>query len=186
VPSLLDDDGQLYTTAKMAQLLEEATLDDLETEFRAQIETVLATGLQPTHLDWHCLHDGGREDVFDLTLRLAREYGLALRVGKPSSIAKVRQLGLPCSDHDILDSFSLDLAGKADQYAALLRALPPGLTDWAVHPGLDTTDARTIDPEGWPVRATDFAFLTSPQAREIIAQEGITLLSYASLQPLWR
>src|SRR4051812_17003603 len=186
VPSLLDDDGNLYTTKKMAQMLKAATLDDLETEFRAQIETVLASGLQPTHLDWHCLHDGGREDIFDLTLDLAREYGLALRVGKGSSIAKVRQLGLPCNDHDILDSFSLDLTSKADQYVALLRALPPGLTDWAVHPGSDSSSARSIDPEGWPVRASDFAFLTSPQAREIIAEEDITLLSYASLQPLWQ
>ncbi len=186
VPSLLDDDGNLYTTAKMTQMLKAATLDDLETEFRAQIETVLATGLQPTHLDWHCLHDGGRDDIFDLTLNLAREYGLAMRVSKPASIAKVRQLGLPCSDHDLLDSFSLDLASKADQYAAYLRSLPPGLTDWAVHPGLDTTNARSIDPEGWPVRSSDFQFLVSPQAKEIIAQEGITLLSYASLQPLWQ
>lgn len=186
VPSLLDDDGNLYTTAKMAQMLAAATLDDLETEFRAQIEMVLATGLQPTHLDWHCLHDGGRDDIFDLTVALAREYGLALRVSKPASIARVRQLGLPCSDHDLLDSFSLDLASKAEQYAAYLRALPPGLTDWAVHPGLDTTNARSIDPAGWPVRFSDFQFLISAQAKEIIAQEGITLLSYASLQPLWQ
>lgn len=186
VTSLLDEDGNLYTTAKMAQMLQAATLADLETEFRAQIETVLATGLRPTHLDWHCLHDGGREDVFDLTLDLAREYGLAMRSGKRSSIARLRGLGLPGSDHDILDSFSLDLSDKADQYAAYLRALPPGLTDWAVHPGLDTTDARATDPEGWPVRSSDFAFLISTQAREIIAAEGITLLSYASLQPLWQ
>ena len=37
----------------------------------AQIETVLAAGLAPTHLDWHCLRDGGRPDVFDLTRGLA-------------------------------------------------------------------------------------------------------------------
>jgi predicted glycoside hydrolase/deacetylase ChbG (UPF0249 family) len=186
VPSLLDDDGNLYTSAKMAQMLKAATLEDLETEFRAQIETVLATGLQPTHLDWHCLLDGGRDDVFDLTLNLAREHGLALRASKPSSIAKVRQLGLPSSDHDLLDSFRLDLATKSDQYAAYLRSLPPGLTDWAVHPGLGTTNARSIDPEGWPVRSSDLQFLVSQQAKEIIAQEGLTLLSYASLQPLWQ
>ena len=55
-----------------------------------------------------------------------------------------------------------------------------------MHPGLDTTNARSIDPGGWPVRSSDFQFLVSPQARDIIAQEGITLLSYASLQPLWQ
>src|SRR6266576_710995 len=35
--------------------------------------------VEPTHLDWHCLRDGGRVDVFELGVTLAREYGLALR-----------------------------------------------------------------------------------------------------------
>jgi len=37
-------------------------LDELEVEFRAQIEAVLFAGLKPTHLDWHCLHNGGRAE----------------------------------------------------------------------------------------------------------------------------
>jgi hypothetical protein len=57
----------------------------LETEFRAQIETVLVAGLKPTHLDWHSLRIGGRADIFAVMLRLAREYSLALRVAGPSA-----------------------------------------------------------------------------------------------------
>jgi hypothetical protein len=36
-------------------------------------------GLTPTHLDWHCLADGVRADIFDVTLMLADEYGIAVR-----------------------------------------------------------------------------------------------------------
>ena len=32
------------------------------------------------------------------------------------------------------DSFSLELDGKFDHYQQLLRAVPAGLTEWAVHP----------------------------------------------------
>lgn len=60
--------------------MDRINLAELEVEFRAQIESVLAAGLHPTHLDWHTLRIDGRQDIADLMLRLAQEYGLALRV----------------------------------------------------------------------------------------------------------
>ena len=74
VPSLVDESGRFYGLDRRAQFVERAKLDELEVEFRAQIEAVVSAGLRPTHLDWHCLADGGRRDVFQVTL------GLALRV----------------------------------------------------------------------------------------------------------
>lgn len=186
VPSLLDEEGLLYPHAGMHEMAAKADLGDLEREFRAQIEAVLAAGLRPTHVDWHCLYDGGHERVFDLTLRLAREYGLAPRVDSPTGRERVRRLGLPCADHDLLDSFRLPIEDKAAAYAAALRELPPGLSTWAVHPGGGDAASRSVDPDGWRVRATDAAFLSSPEAREIVAREGIVLVDYAPLQAAWR
>src|SRR5690606_9647531 len=80
VSSLLDESGWCYSLERMDELLARANLAEVETEFRAQVEAVLEAGLKPTHLDWHCLHSGGRADIFDLTFKLAREYGLAMRV----------------------------------------------------------------------------------------------------------
>src|SRR5687767_14918235 len=68
VPSLLDESGYFFSNDRQADMLAHARLGEVETEFRAQIETVLAGGLSPTHLDWHCLYDGGRPDIFDLTV----------------------------------------------------------------------------------------------------------------------
>src|SRR5262249_14426607 len=161
------DDGNLYNTTRMSEMLERAKLDELEVEFRVQIESVLAAGLAPTHLDWHCLLDGGRPDVFDLTMELAREYGLALRVMTRPRIEEAQRQGLPTVDHRVLDSFTVPLDDKSAHYARMLRELPSGLSEWAVHPGLDRADARAIDPNGWPVRRADSEFLISPQAREI-------------------
>jgi chitin disaccharide deacetylase len=183
---LLAEDDDLYPLDRMAELLARAKIEELEAEFRAQVETVLAAGLRPTHLDWHCLLNGGRADVFDMTLGLARDYGLALRVDAQPFINRLQRRGLPTADHDLLDSFTLDVEGKPARYAALLRALPAGLTEWAVHPGLGSADARRLDPDGWRVRQTDFDFLTSPQARQIVQEEGIVLISYQPLQAVWQ
>jgi chitin disaccharide deacetylase len=184
VPSLLDESGFFYSNDRQAELLARARLDELEVEFRAQIEAVLAGGLQPTHLDWHCLYDGGRDDVFDLTVGLAREYGLALRVFDAARSERLRRRGLPAVEHGVVDSTRLATAGKTDRLVRMLRELPAGLSEWAVHPGLGTGEARAIDG-WWAKRAADLRFLVSREAREAVVAEGIVLLDYRALQAIW-
>jgi hypothetical protein len=186
VSSLVDETGHFYNGERMAEFLAQARLDEVEIEFRAQIETVLAAWLKPTHLDWHSLRIARRPDIFDVMLKLAREYGLAQRVRERALIENVQRQGLPTNDYDFLDSYHLDTIGKSAQFAQLLRDLPAGLSEWAVHPGLDNAELRAIDPGGAPVRQADLDFLLSAAARAIIQQEGITLLSYKPLQAVWQ
>ena len=61
-----------------------------------------------------------------------------------------------------------------------------GLSEWAVHPGLDNAELRTIQLDGTQVRQTDLDFMISAEAREVIQREGITLLSYKPLQEAWQ
>ncbi len=185
VSSLVDPSGSFYDFDHMAVFFARVRLDELEMEFRAQIESLLAAGLHPSHLDWHSLRLDGHADIADLLLDLAMEYGLALRVMGRPWIEKVQQLGLPCNEHDFLDSYGLDPAQKPALYARLLHELPPGLSEWALHPALDSTELLTIEPMGNHVRQADFDFLVSPQAKQIIAQEGIQLLDYRTLQDVW-
>jgi predicted glycoside hydrolase/deacetylase ChbG (UPF0249 family) len=187
-PSLIDKAGYFYNFEQMSQFLAQVSLDELEIEFRAQIEVVLAAGLKPTHLDWHCLRlrNFGREDIFEVMLGLAKEYGLALRVAGRSWIEKVQSQGYPSNDHDFLDSYGLDPTTKAARYADLLRELPVGLSEWAVHPGLDNSELLAIEPGGNHIRQTDFDFLTSQQAKDVVKEEGIVLLDYQALQVVWR
>jgi chitin disaccharide deacetylase len=110
--SLLNKDGTFHSFEQMLEFPAQVNMGELELEFWAQIETVLAAGLDPTHIDWHSLRIGGREDIFDLMFQLAREYSLALRVYGRSSIEKVQRQGLPVNDSDFLDSHHLDPAKK--------------------------------------------------------------------------
>lgn len=185
VPSLLDQTGALFGPDRVADLLAQARPDEVETEFRRQIEFVAGTGLTPTHLDWHCLADGGRPDIFELTLALAHEYGLAIRAWREPARRRLRARGIPAVDHAFLDSFQLDLNGKADRYLDLLRRLPPGLSEWALHPAAGDRQARSVDP-GWRVRRSDYEFLVSPEARRTIQQEQIVLTDYRAIQRIAR
>jgi hypothetical protein len=117
--------------------------------------------------------------------RLAREYGLALRMADAQSIEKVRSRGLPSVDYDFVDSYLLGTVDKAARYGQLLRELPIGLSEWAVHPGLASAELLAIEPEGNHSRQLDFDFLISAEAHEIIRQEGIILLNYRALQAAW-
>jgi chitin disaccharide deacetylase len=185
VPSLINEDGNFYALERAPEFLATAKLGDLESEFRAQIETVLSANLKPTHLDWHCLHAGGRADIFEMTVRLAKEHGLSLRVADQPLAEKLLAEGLPSVEHHLVDSFSLDTDGKSARYTAMLRELPAGLSEWAVHPGLGNTEAQSIDPDGWPVRNADYEFLMSEAAQDIVQEEGIILLNYRALQEVW-
>jgi chitin disaccharide deacetylase len=185
VPSLVDDSGYFYPESRIEEFLDQVDVGELEREYRAQIERVLDIGLQPAHLDSHCAIHTCREDIFEMTLGLAREYGVPLRAYYQRFIEKMRRRGYPANDHDLMDSYNLDTVGKAARYARMLRALPVGLSEWAVHPGLSNAELRAVEPSSWQVRQTDFDFVVSQEAWIILEEEGITLVDYRAVRALW-
>jgi chitin disaccharide deacetylase len=185
VPTLINQAGYFYDFEHMPHFLAHVDLDQLEMEFRAQIETVLAAGLKPTHLDWHALRLNGRTNILELMLKLAREYGLALRVAGEPWIETVQSRGLPSNDYHFMDSYHIDPAEKSARYGQMLRELPEGLSEWAIHPALDSAELLAIELESNHIRQTDFDFLISQEAKEIVKEEGIVLLDYRALQEVW-
>jgi hypothetical protein len=67
----------------------------------------------------------------------------------------------------------------------MLHELPVGLSEWAVHPGLDNAELLALEPDGNHIRQTDFDFWISQQAKDIVKEEGIILLNYRALQAVW-
>jgi predicted glycoside hydrolase/deacetylase ChbG (UPF0249 family) len=185
VPSLVDETGHFHSYDRIPEMLAKARVEDVEREFRAQIGTVLTANLGPTHLDFHCVANGGRTDIFELTVGMAREFGLAVRAYGRVNAGMCRRAGLPANDHDLLDSYDLKVEDKTARYLEMLRALPPGLTEWAVHPSLGNAESQAIEPDSWQVRRTDYDFLVSPAARAVLDEERITLLDYSTSQAIW-
>ena len=185
VPDLVDHAGNFYSFEGFHNILNQPSLDQLEVEFRAQIETVLSAGFKPTHLDWHAIRLNSRLHIFNLMLGLAKEYGMAFRIMGGSFIEKVQSQGLPCNDYDVLDSYLLDPVNKSIRYAQMLHELPAGLSEWAVHPGLDNAELIAMEPDGNHIRQTDYDFWMSQEAKDIIKKEGIILIDYRVLQETW-
>jgi predicted glycoside hydrolase/deacetylase ChbG (UPF0249 family) len=185
VPSLVDETGYFYPASRIDEFLDQVDVTELEREYRAQIEHVLDVGLRPTHLDSHCAIHTRCEAIFEMTLGLAGQYGLPLRAYYRPFIEKMRLRGCPTNDHDLMDSYHLDTVRKAARYAQMLRELPVGLSEWAVHPGLGNAELRAVEPSSWQVRQSDFDFVISQEARVILQEEGIILLDYRALKALW-
>jgi chitin disaccharide deacetylase len=104
------------------------------------------------------------------------------RLGNPDD---TRLLLLNANDYDLLDSYSLDPRRKPEIYAQMLHELPAGLSEWAVHPGLDNAELLAIELDGNHIRQSDFDFWTSLQAAEMVKAEGIILIDYRALQAFW-
>jgi predicted glycoside hydrolase/deacetylase ChbG (UPF0249 family) len=79
--SLVDEDGLFYRRTRFLQRIVQGKIDlvQVEDEFRAQIEKVMAAGIRPSHLDSHeSIHM--YPAMFKVTAALAREYHLPVRL----------------------------------------------------------------------------------------------------------
>jgi chitin disaccharide deacetylase len=174
VHSLLDPGTEelfVDTPAQRTALLAVAKLTEVERELRAQIDAVVDVGIAPTHLDWHCLADGGRADILDLTMALAQEYGLAARVWLDDGRRKARQQGKPVVDNAFLDSYSVSPDDKAATYARLLRDLPPGLNEWpSIQRTAPSNGGRSSQPAGKSGKATTRSSPHNEHARSWIVK----------------
>lgn len=95
VPSLVDERGAFYgSPARLLPriLLGELRLEEVERECRAQIERACRAGIEVTHLDSH-KHVHMLPPIFPVVLRLAREYGIGVRLGIERPIGFGRLLG---------------------------------------------------------------------------------------------
>ena len=184
VASLVDEHLYFFMETRQDQFIQKANVNELEIEWRTQIEFVLQRGIRITHLDSHCNVHDSRDDIFAMTFELALEYGVPLRVHNEKHLYTIKQQGLPVIDYPDLDSFRVPLENKNAIYAQYLRELPEGLSEWAIHPAYESGELRAITPE-WPVRASDYEFFNSGEYLEIIKSEGIQLVDYSLLKPFW-
>jgi chitin disaccharide deacetylase len=67
----------------------------------------------------------------------------------------------------------------------MLHELPAGLSEWAVHPGLDNPELLAMEPDGNHFRQTDYDFWMSHEAKDTVKKEGIILIDYRVLQEAW-
>ncbi|MBC8093794.1 MAG: ChbG/HpnK family deacetylase [Pseudonocardia sp.] len=172
----IQENGRLLGIERREQLLAQAVAGEVEAEFRAQIEALIDAGVQPTHLDWHCLADGGRDDIFDLTMELAVEYGIGIRAWTDHGRDAVRSRGRTAQDQPFLDSFAAPVEGRLEWFLDRISEIRDGLTEWAMHPARPAT----LD-KGSDLRVSDRELLLSASIRQALDDEEITVLGHGDL-----
>ena len=177
----------------------------VEDEFRAQIERVLAAGLQPTHIDTH-KHTHLLPSVLEIVAKLAEEYRIRW-VRRPfdfpmsggrepvpvwkralsRSLSPVRlhvHRVLECHGCHTTDYFAgFQLTGYLSVPAliGLLRSLPEGTTEFMCHPGRCTEELMSANTRLKGSRQAELEAITSPEVRAVVEEEGIELTGYHGL-----
>jgi predicted glycoside hydrolase/deacetylase ChbG (UPF0249 family) len=181
-PSLVDADGYFYPMVRPNKnypgrsLAENKwKLDEVEREFRAQIELVRKHVPRVSHVSGHMGCSSLSPEVKAMTSRLTKELGVGI---EPESfgVKSIRYLGPKGSPAEKLSSF-----------LKTLESLQPGETYLFVeHPGLDTPELRAISHIGYEDVAADRQGVTDtwthPRVKVFIKERGIQLIGYRDLK----
>jgi len=94
IPTLVDGDGMLPATFSHLMIKTYGALrdEDVEREFRAQIERVIASGITPTHLDTH-KHSHTLPRIMKVLARLAQDFAIRCVREPFESILAVNTIG---------------------------------------------------------------------------------------------
>lgn len=191
VASLLDKDGYFRLSESEAAKL--ADPKEIEMEIRAQIEKAKAMGIVPTHLDSHMGTLYQNKALFDVFLRVAREYKLPVRVAKEWA-GRADYLTSSLIANDVFIDRVLDVNPSvapqdwAKFYSDAIRNLKPGITEVVIHLAYDDGEMRgaTFDHPDWGAawRQRDFDFFTSDAFRKLLEENKIKLITWRELGKL--
>jgi predicted glycoside hydrolase/deacetylase ChbG (UPF0249 family) len=181
-PSLQDPDGYFFPMVRPNRnypgrsIAENRwTIQDVEKEFRAQIELAKRKIPRLSHVSSHMGCSSLSPEVSALNRRLTKEYGIDIEPAE-LGVRGVRYAGPSGTS-----------AEKTESFIKMLEGLEAGKTYLFVdHPGLDTPELRAIHHIGYENVAVDRQGVTdtwtSPRVKAAIQARGIQLISYAYLK----
>jgi len=184
--------------------------DEIAAETTAQIRKIQGVGIAVSHVDTH-KHTHLFPKVLRPVLRAAAACGvhavrnpfgprlplrstqLLARPGLWTRYAEVRLLrrfagkfreaveaeGFAAPD----GTLGIEVTGTLDEslFRAISRSIPEGTWEFVCHPGYNDADLRSANTRLRESREEELRVLTLPAARELLAGEGIQLISYRDL-----
>ncbi len=198
---LMDQEG--YFHRREAHVWRHANVAAVERELRAQIDAVLAAGIDVTHIDSH-MGTLFHPRLLGVYLKLASEYRLPPFLLRPNAehiqsanlapedeqelmriVAESEARGWPYFDHfHVMDLGNAE--NRLEQARAVLAALPPGsMTYFILHPAVDAPDLRSFAPD-WRARIADYELLIDPAFGQLLDELAITPIGMRALRDAMR
>jgi len=188
-PSIVDNDGYFYPMIWQRDDFPDGTalknapwkIDEIEKEFRAQIEMAKTHVPHVSHVNCHMGCESCAPEIASLVRRLADEYNLNIEPGK--------------SGYKYISLWKREDNSPEQRIASSIKTikeLKPGKYIFIEHPGLDTPEMRAIWHTGYENVAADrdavTRVFTSSEVKKAISEKGIKLVSYkesvSSMQPV--
>lgn len=152
------------------------TIEDIEKEFRAQIELVKSKLPQVSHLSDHMGCANITPEVAAMTKKLAIEYDLDIDL-EEYGVQYAGEYGTKKAE---------TTGDKINNFIDMLNNLQPGIWLFVEHPALDVLEMEGYGHIGYENVGKDRQsvtdIFTSPKVKEAIAKRGIKLISYADLK----
>ncbi len=189
IPSLLDDKGYFPHSDQVAA--KQDKLNEVEAELRAQIDRMIALGVEPSHLDSHMGTLFRTPELFRLYLKLGKEYRLpvlVLRNVKDMYPQLKPYLGNEpwYVDHIFMMEEGVPPAKWAETYEGFFRSMQPGLNELIVHLGFDNDElqAVTVDHPNYngAWRQRDYDFVTSATCKALLKKYNLHLVTWKEIK----
>jgi predicted glycoside hydrolase/deacetylase ChbG (UPF0249 family) len=195
VPGLVDEEGALWDS--VAEVIENATPDEVEIEIRAQIARAQTMGMPITHLDSHMGTLFASPLFFQRYLKVGAELGIPILVpgghlqyissGAELPVNVVKQMaqtvwdaGLPVIDDIHTESYSWPRDKKAENFIQVIREMKPGITEIIIH-ATDPTEVFDKISTSGETRLGDMEAMLSEELAQAIEEEGIILTTWREL-----
>jgi chitin disaccharide deacetylase len=186
--------------------------EEIAAEAAAQIRKIQCAGIAVSHIDTH-KHTHLFPKILRPLLRAAAACGvrslrnpfgprlplrsshLLARPGLWARYAEVRILGgFAGKFREAVDregfatpdgTLGIVVTGALDEtlFYAIARSIPEGTWEFVCHPGYNDPDLQAGKTRLRQSRETELRVLTLPAVREVLAQQGIELISYRELAP---
>lgn len=196
VPSLIDEEGNLWH--EVPQVVEHATVEDVEKEIRAQIEKSIALGYRPDHIDTHMGTLYGHPEYSKAFLKVAMEYNIpanAIDMSDSLVVEYYKEAGYPITDEMItylaeytlpkVDNFTSapnakTYEEKVEAFKGLIKSLRPGLTEIIFHPSVETDQLKGITGS-WQQRVWESKMFADEDLIQFFKDEGIIFTNWKEI-----
>jgi chitin disaccharide deacetylase len=193
---LTDKDG--YFWADVPSVRKNAAPEAVEAELRAQIDAVVATGIDVTHLDAH-MGAVMMPEFVEIYYRLGKDYNLPILLVKDlrrfnpmsyagaartetydSVVARARAAGEPIFDLVVESPWGRQTDAET-AYRRMFAEIQDGLTYLSLHfnrPG----DFEAIEPDRAHIRTEEYAVFKSGLIAELVAAHGIDVIGMRQIR----
>ncbi|WP_165614853.1 polysaccharide deacetylase family protein [Flagellimonas flava] len=190
VATLVNSQGYFFDN--VPEVVQKGDPDHVEIELRNQVLKAKKEGIDITHLDAHMGAAMGSVDFLAAYIKVGREFNLPVLLDDAIPAMADTKIQEMLGPKDIVMDRTMsanptNFANGMDVfYTSILNELEPGLNCLLIHLAYDDVEMRaiTVDHPDWGAawRQADFDFFNSKEAKKLVEDNNIVLVTWKMLR----